>query len=165
MLKRTFSTLMEKTEKEVLGWTRDKKGKIVNRHKVDIANCVTSSKRDNTQNYVKEVYFLNGSGEVASTLTTGHDRAMNIIAPKGGHKQMGVLEVDGELFRIRKLTERECFRLMGVADKDIDVIKQSGISKTQLYKLAGNSIVVDCLFHIFHKMFVETKGSGQLNLF
>ena len=37
-------------------------------------------------------YFLNGSGDVASTLICGHDYSGNIIAPKGGHKQMGVLE-------------------------------------------------------------------------
>ena len=38
-------------------------------------------------------YLLNGSEDVASTLTTGHNRAMNIISPKGGHKEMGVLEI------------------------------------------------------------------------
>lgn len=157
---------------------------------------------------VVEQVFLNGSSEgVASTLTTGHDRAKNITDPNGGHKQMGVLEVeyrgktykDGEglsLFdsesfqkkglegvsrtlrsskndaavvvrrRIRKLTERECFRLMGVDDKDIDTIQQSGVSKTQQYKMAGNSIVVDVLYHIFRKMFVETQNeSRQLTLF
>lgn len=38
-------------------------------------------------------YLLNGSKDVASTLTTGHHRAMNIVSPKGGHKEMGVLEI------------------------------------------------------------------------
>lgn len=69
--------------------------------------------------------------------------------------------------RIRKLTERECFRLQGVDDKDIDKIQSAGISKTQQYKMAGNSIVVDVLYHIFRKMFVETKADAgtQLELF
>lgn len=40
--------------KHVLGWTRDNKGAIKNRHKVDVANCVTVGKRNNTQNYVVE---------------------------------------------------------------------------------------------------------------
>lgn len=40
-----------------------------------------------------EMYLLNGCGDVASTLTTGHHRGMNIIAPKGGHKEMGILEI------------------------------------------------------------------------
>lgn len=60
-----------------------------------------------------------------------------------------------ENYRIRKLTPRECFRLMGVSEEDIDKIQASGISKTQQYKLAGNSIVVDVLCHIYNKLFVN----------
>jgi len=69
-------------------------------------------------------------------------------------------------WRIRKLTERECFRLMDVDDADIDKIQAAGIPKTQQYKLAGNSIVRTVLFHIFRKMLVE-RGceSAQLSLF
>lgn len=80
-------------------------------------------------------------------------------------------ELQGKKFRIRKLTPRECFRLMGVDDADIDKIQASGISNSGQYKLAGNSIVVDVLFHLFRKMFIETepdveKGeSMQLSLF
>ncbi len=69
-------------------------------------------------------------------------------------------------YRIRKLTPRECFRLMGVSEEDIDKIQSSGISKTQQYKMAGNSIVVDVLYHIFRKMFVDKKDENkQLSLF
>lgn len=69
-------------------------------------------------------------------------------------------------YRIRKLTPRECFRLMGVSESDIDKIQQSGVSQSQQYKMAGNSIVVDVLEHIFRKLFVETEQeSQQLSLF
>lgn len=84
-------------------------------------------------------------------------------------------------WRIRKLTPRECFRLMGVDDADIDKLirptemigvmvnkppKRTGVPKTQQYKLAGNSIVVDVLYHIFRKMFIEQGNeSKQLELF
>lgn len=69
-------------------------------------------------------------------------------------------------YRIRKLTPRECFRLMGVTETNIDKIQQSGVSQTQQYKMAGNSIVVDCLFHLFRKMFTEQEcESQQLSLF
>ena len=69
-------------------------------------------------------------------------------------------------YRIRKLTPRECFRLMGVSEKDIDNIQRSGISKTQQYKMAGNSIVVDVLYYIFKKMFVDKScEDAQLSLF
>lgn len=53
--------------------------------------------------------------------------------------------------RIRKLTPRECFRLMGFTDDDFDKIK--GISNSQLYKMAGNSIVVNVLTEIFKELF------------
>ena len=43
-------------------------------------------------------------------------------------------------YRIRKLTERECFRLMGVCEEYIDLIQAAGISRSQQYKMAGNSI-------------------------
>ena len=56
-----------------------------------------------------------------------------------------------DLYRIRKLTPRECFRLMGFTDSDFDKIK--GISNTQLYKMAGNSIVVNVLEGIFRELF------------
>lgn len=58
-------------------------------------------------------------------------------------------------YRIRKLTPRECFRLMGVSESDIDKIQAAGISKTQQYKMAGNSIVVDVLYYIFNNLFMD----------
>ena len=58
-------------------------------------------------------------------------------------------------YRIRKLTPRECFRLMGFTDNDFDKIH--GISNTQLYKMAGNSIVVNVLEAIFKQLFKETN--------
>ena len=58
-------------------------------------------------------------------------------------------------YRIRKLTPRECFRLMGLKDDDIDKIQQVGISNTQQYKMAGNSIVIDVLEAIFRNLFLD----------
>ena len=78
-------------------------------------------------------------------------------------------ELQGKKFRIRKLTPRECFRLMGVDDADIDKIQASGLSNSAQYKLAGNSIVVDVLFHIFRKLFIEpeqeVRPGEQFSLF
>lgn len=56
--------------------------------------------------------------------------------------------------QIRRLTPKECFRLMGFDDRDIDVLIKNKISNTQLYKMAGNSIVVNVLEAIF-KMLSE----------
>lgn len=74
---------------------------------------------------------------------------------------VGVVASD---YRIRKLTPRECWRLMGVKDEQYD--KLYDISNTQLYKMAGNSIVVDVLMGIFKNLFLSDEGtSGQLTLF
>ena len=62
-------------------------------------------------------------------------------------------------FRIRKLTPKECWRLMGFDDSDFDKAKAVGISASQLYKQAGNSIVVNVLQYIFRNLF---KG-GEIN--
>lgn len=53
--------------------------------------------------------------------------------------------------RIRKLTPRECFRLMGVKDEDIDKILKHQ-SNASAYHLAGDSIVVNVLMAIFKEM-------------
>ena len=88
-----------------------------------------------------------------------------------------------KIYRIRKLTPRECFRLMGVRDEDISKIQnyplvtEDGktfdapegmdlktvnklkISESQQYKLAGNSIVVQVLEGIFTQMFKADQES------
>lgn len=88
-----------------------------------------------------------------------------------------------KIYRIRKLTPRECFRLMGVNDDDISKIqnyplvkdetgdfiapagleakdiKKSIISESQQYKMAGNSIVVQVLEGIFTQLFRKDMES------
>lgn len=64
--------------------------------------------------------------------------------------------------RIRKLTPLECFRLMGFDDEDFYKIK--GISNTQLYKMAGNSIVVDVLVHLFKNLFEALKYNERAGI-
>lgn len=57
--------------------------------------------------------------------------------------------------RIRKLTPRECLRLMGWNDEQIDKIQAANISGTQQYKQAGNGIVVQVLEAIFQALFLS----------
>lgn len=54
---------------------------------------------------------------------------------------------------IRKLTERECFRLMGVKDDDFERVARNQ-SQTSLYHLAGDSIITNCLMAIFKELFM-----------
>ena len=62
---------------------------------------------------------------------------------------MGVMT---EEMRIRKLTPLECWRLMGFSDDDFNKAQAIGTSNTQLYKQAGNSIVVNVLAGILSKL-------------
>lgn len=69
-------------------------------------------------------------------------------------------------YRIRKLTPKECWRLMGFSDEDFEKAEKVN-SNTQLYKQAGNSIVVDVLVEIFRNLFIETESiplKGQMKL-
>ena len=58
-------------------------------------------------------------------------------------------------YRIRYLTPRECFRLMGQRDDAIDKIMATGTSNSKLYAMAGNSIVVDVLADIFKGIYMD----------
>lgn len=86
----------------------------------------------------------NIGNKVCPTLTT---------RPEGLKTAIHICERNGDDIKVRKLTPRECFRLMGVDDEDIDKIINDGISDYQMWKLSGNSIVVDCLANIFDNLF------------
>lgn len=63
-------------------------------------------------------------------------------------------------YRIRKLTPRECGRLMSVSDEDID--KMAAVnSNTQLYKQFGNSIVVDVMCAMFKNLNIKQGDSNE----
>ena len=65
--------------------------------------------------------------------------------------------VQDNTFKIRRLTPLECFRLMGFDDEDFNKIKIVGISDSQAYKQAGNSIVVPVLEAILENLFLIKK--------
>lgn len=87
-----------------------------------------------------------------------------------------LIEYFGDRIRVRKMTPRTAFRLMDVEDADIDKIMNAektvtlkngktktrkAISKTKMYSLAGNSIVVSCLYHIFRTMFIPEQPENH----
>jgi len=72
--------------------------------------------------------------------------------PDNHSQRTGIIE-KGDNIRIRKLTPKECWRLMGFRDECFDRAKELGISDSALYKEAGNSIVVNCLYYIFKELF------------
>ena len=62
-----------------------------------------------------------------------------------------ILPVTNDI-RIRKLTPKECFRLMGFSDENFEAAEKM-VSNSQLYKQAGNSIVVDVLYYILVELY------------
>lgn len=168
----------------ILGYTRDKKGKIVNFHEKEFANTINTytGSGGSMEQYVKE--SVTRQNNIAyKRMPNGNIRAFDASTPdKRGISELQIVNPDNECptittahepkvllrYRIRKLTERECFRLMDVSDSEIDkieahrikvtlkngTVKEKPIPKSAKYKLAGNSIVVSCLYHIFHQMFI-----------
>ena len=96
------------------------------------------------------------NGKICPTLTT--ENIPNVIELGNEKFYNFVYKIDDEwwLIRIRKLTPRECWRLMGFSDEDFDNASKVN-SNTQLYKQAGNSIVVNVLEEIFKQLIGEKE--------
>ena len=125
--------------------------------KDDLTNTITSVQKDNYlmirnnthKGYLKAtvgdgIYTNIGNKrgtvqpQTAQTLQTNNDKG--VVLPG---------------LRIRKLTPLECWRLMGFDDSDFNKAKESGVSDAQLYKQAGNSIVVDVLVAILRELLLN----------
>ena len=175
---KTDDSLATMEEPKAVSYTRDSKGKTQNKHLNEIVNTIHSSTGSggNTDCFVAEPQVQQIGNIYPDTdnfknRTSGRVNSAEGLSPTlrtvtGGHNEPKVVEQKQPRYRIRKLTPRECFRLMGCDEETIDIIQTAGISNSQQYKLAGNSIVVDVLYHLFRKMFVETENeSQQLTLF
>ena len=73
------------------------------------------------------------------------------ICPTITATETGVCRIESPI-RIRKLTPKECFRLMGFSDENFEAAEKI-VSNSQLYKQAGNSIVVDVLYYILVELY------------
>lgn len=126
----------------------------------------------NSDNYIQEHFVVASGGLEPKILCDGIGNNPNKIEFNGFHSISPALmasdsknvKIYSDGYRIRKLTPRECFRLMGVKDEQFD--RLHGLSNTQLYKLAGNSIVVNVLEAIFKNLLMpeQTDTTGQLTL-
>lgn len=148
-----------KEEPKIVSYSRDKKGKIENYHTKEVANtihCSTGTRGNNLRPY-RQDKAKSGVAELQTEFAESVGSTLTSARPNN---------VYGDTFpyRIRSLIPRECFRLMDVDDEDYDRIKnyvkghrKNGkpmyISESQQYKLAGNSIVVACMEHIFEQLF------------
>lgn len=152
-------SVRKKYERHELGLKRQDM-RIWRPRKDGVSNCITTLTKDNIMIEQKRNKGKLITEEVAAKLKL----------PK---------EYIGKRFRIRKLTPRECFRLMDVDDGNIDKLLnaknekgQQLISNSRSYALAGNSIVVSCMEHMFRNLFIgvpederEKQEPVQLKLF
>lgn len=129
-------------------------------------NTLTTVQKDNVvivpQN-TKQGYAIAHVGDGIYTNRADSKRGVvqreSIPTLKTSNKDIAVVVGDPiDLISIRRLTPRECWRLMGWSDDDIDKAFKANVSKTQLYKMAGNSIIVNCLEAIFKNI----RGSEEM---
>ena len=110
---------------------------LIGEYKMKECNCVgrLGGKYENCNDSARRVYDVNGCSPCLTTCGGGNLEA----------------KVQEQNLRVRKLTEKECFRLMGVKDEDYEKIARNQ-SKSKLYHLAGDSIVTTCLMALFGQM-------------
>lgn len=125
---------------------------INNTSAIEYANCLTAREDRGVSNRKSEgTAVLEQVGQLYSTEREPNPQAgrvynENYIAPtldmcNGGNRMPKILEK----VRIRKLTPKECWRLMGFNDADIDKCIEIEVKDTHLYKQAGNSIITNCV--------------------
>lgn len=97
---------------------------------------------------MKRVYSTEGCSPTIHTMQGGN------TFPKIMYKS----EVIGlnENYRIRKLTPKECWHLMGMTKEDCQKAADIGVSDSQLYKIAGNGLVTNCVQEIFEHLYKAT---------
>ena len=111
----------------------------MSRQNCKCVGMLTGGKWTSKIDYMRRVYDPNGVSPTVATVT-------------GGGMEIKIMERNEQQIKIRKLTARECFRLMDFDDADYDAAASVN-SESQLYKQAGNSIVVNVLTAIFGQMF------------
>lgn len=121
-------------------------------------NCVIENNKVAIKQATKQGYIECEIGGVAdlsypdSKTRRGRVQDNGNISPTITATETGICKIESPI-RIRKLTPKECFRLMGFSDKDFDAAHKVGVSNSQLYKQAGNSIVVDVLYYIYVELY------------
>ncbi len=125
-----------------------------------VSNTITTVQKDNyviVPQATKDGYAIAevGDGIYTNRCTAkrGVVQKASIPTLKGSINDLGVIVPKNDLIAIRRLTPRECWRLMGWDDSRIDIVMDNKeLSNTQLYKMAGNSIVVDVLKEVFKSL-------------
>lgn len=121
-------------------------------------NCVIENNKVAIKQATKQGYIECEVGGVAdlsypdSKTRRGRVQNNGNVSPTITATETGICRIESPI-RIRKLTPKECFRLMGFSDENFDAAQKVGISNSQLYKQAGNSIVADVLYYIYVELY------------
>lgn len=120
----------------------------------NISNTMTTVQKDNLllENNIQKVGQISSDGSQRGTVISDNGISANLVAGTHGYANSHI----ATKYRIRKLTPRECGRLMGVSDEDISKMEAVN-SNTQLYKQFGNSIVVDVMCAMFRNLNIEQE--------
>ena len=108
---------------------------------IDNANCITAREDRGISNRKAEGTAVLETPDISYCLGANYY--------KGTTPEQYIEDIN---IRIRKLTPKECFRLMGFNDFAYEAASKV-VSNSQLYKIAGNSIVVDVLFYIYIEIY------------
>ena len=120
-----------------------------------ICNALTSVQKDNMV-LEKAEYIWGGMQEHQTPRTDCICPSITAACGMGGGQTPILTEKNESLYRIRKLTPRECGRLMDVSDEDITKMEKVN-SNSQLYKQFGNSIVVGVMVAMFQNLNIDQR--------
>lgn len=115
--------------------------------------CPTITAQNQEIVRIEKVGQISNDGSQCGTVISDNGIAANLVADTHGYANSHI----ATQYRIRKLTPRECGRLMGVSDEDISKMAEVN-SNTQLYKQFGNSIVVDVMCAMFKNLNIEQES-------
>ena len=114
--------------------------------------CLTLTAQNQEVVRIEKVGQISSNGSQCGTVISDNGISANLVAGTHGYANSHI----ATQYRIRKLTPRECGRLMGVSDEDIDKMAAAN-SNSQLYKQFGNSIVVAVMVAMFRNLNIEQE--------
>lgn len=167
-LKKKLGDVLEKKVDEKYYLPEEKVKGIKLRNNGNVAGLLNIKGRES----LRRVYKKSGVSPTLSTMQGGQ-RQPKIIDPQGRKNKINIPRefaptlraqahgnapvVIGDDIRVRRLTPRECWRLMGYSDVDFDKARKAGLSDTRLYKLAGNGIVLDVAKALLGEIYGEAS--------
>ena len=104
----------------------------------------TALEQTNYPNRLGNIYGEDKGTGYAGNVWDSEKISPTLTTMQGGNRQPMIIETVQSQPKVRKLTPKECFKLMGLTSEDCDKARNIGISDTNLYKQAGNGIITNC---------------------